>query len=51
MVDNYVDGRSLRFSNCYYYRCDFGSLGATRGLVEIDASAIEGLSGGEIRAV
>jgi hypothetical protein len=26
---HYVDGRFLRFSNCYYYHCDFDGLGAT----------------------
>jgi hypothetical protein len=37
VVDHYVDGRSLRFSNCYYYHCGFGGFGAlklTRAAIE-----------------
>jgi hypothetical protein len=30
VVDHYVDSRSLRFSNCYYYHCGFGGLGALK---------------------
>jgi hypothetical protein len=59
MVDHYVDGRSLRFSNRYYYHCGFGDLGATRNFLRLrlkltrtaTRAAIEGLSGGEIRVV
>jgi hypothetical protein len=47
IVNHYIDGRSLRFSNSYYYHCGFGSLGA----LKLTRAAIEGLSEGEIRAV
>jgi hypothetical protein len=51
VVDHYVDGRSLRFSNCYYYHCGFGGLGALKLTRTATRAAMEGLSGGEIRAV
>jgi hypothetical protein len=47
VIDHYIDGRSLRFSNCYYYHCDFGGFSA----LKLTRAAMEGLSGGEIRAV